>query len=156
MAEQPAGPLYQAIVVGTDGSDSAQEAVRHAVELSRALGSTLHLVSAGSSKSAAAIDRESKDAPADVQYAINPREDLDDILGKVEAQARAAGVADVMSHAVLDTDPADAILEVAERRNADLIVLGNRGMHGVARLLGSVPNKVSHNANCSVAIIRTT
>lgn len=155
MEGQTASPLYKAIVVGTDGSDTAAEAVRHALALSKALGATLHLVSAGPSKPSAALGREAADAPADVQYAINPHEDLDAVLSEIEAQAKAEGV-EVMSHAVLDTDPADAIMEVAERRKADLIVIGNRGMTGVARLLGSVPNKVSHNAKCSVAIIRTT
>ena len=54
-------------------------------------------------------------------------------------------------------DPADAILDVAEERDADLIVVGNKGMTGAKRfLLGSVPNKVSHHAPCSVLIIRTT
>jgi nucleotide-binding universal stress UspA family protein len=54
-------------------------------------------------------------------------------------------------------DPADAILDVAEENNADLIVVGNKGMTGAKRfLLGSVPNKVSHHAPSSVMIIRTT
>ena len=54
-------------------------------------------------------------------------------------------------------DPADAILDVAEERDADLIVVGNKGMTGARRfLLGSVPNKVSHHAPCSVLIVRTT
>ena len=53
--------------------------------------------------------------------------------------------------------PADAILDVAEERDADLIIVGNKGMTGAKRfLLGSVPNKVSHHAPCSVLIIRTT
>jgi nucleotide-binding universal stress UspA family protein len=146
--------VYRAIVVGTDGSDRAREAVRQAYELSKAFGATLHLVSAGPGKSATRIDRESADAPADVQHTINPREDLDELLSGIAAEEHVAGV-EVMSHAVLDTDPADAILQVAERRNADLIVLGNRGMAGVSRVLGSVPNKVSHHAKCSVLIVRT-
>jgi nucleotide-binding universal stress UspA family protein len=54
-------------------------------------------------------------------------------------------------------EPADAILDVAEEEGADLIVVGNKGMTGAKRfLLGSVPNKVSHHAPCSVLIIRTT
>ena len=54
-------------------------------------------------------------------------------------------------------DPADAILDVAEEQHADLIVVGNKGMTGAKRfLLGSVPNRVSHHAPCSVLIIRTS
>ena len=61
---------------------------------------------------------------------------------------------DVKSH-TLTGDPADALLEIAEREGADLIVVGNRGMHGVSRVLGSVPNKVSHRAQCHVLIVAT-
>ena len=54
-------------------------------------------------------------------------------------------------------DPSDAIIDVAEESAADLIIVGNKGMTGAKRfLLGSVPNKVSHHAPCSVMIIRTT
>jgi nucleotide-binding universal stress UspA family protein len=68
---------------------------------------------------------------------------------------RAKGV-EAESHARLG-DPADALLEVAEEEGADLIVVGNRGMTGAKRfLLGSVPNKISHHAPCSVLIVRTT
>ncbi len=71
------------------------------------------------------------------------------------AGLKAAGV-EVEIHA-REGDPADAILDVAEERNADLIVVGNKGMTGAKRfLLGSVPNKVSHHAPCSVLIIRTS
>ena len=53
-------------------------------------------------------------------------------------------------------DAADAILDVADDENADLIVVGNKGMKGARRfLLGSVPDKISHHASCSVLIIRT-
>ena len=66
------------------------------------------------------------------------------------------GVEEVQTHA-REGDPADAILDVAEEVKADLIVVGNKGMTGARRfLLGSVPNKVSHHAPCSVIIVRTT
>ncbi len=62
-----------------------------------------------------------------------------------------------MSTHAREGDPADAILEVAEQTDADLIVVGNKGMTGARRfLLGSVPNKISHHAPCSVYIVRTT
>ena len=68
---------------------------------------------------------------------------------------RGAG-AEVRTHA-RQGDPADALLDVAEELGADVIVVGNKGMTGAKRfLLGSVPNKVSHHAPCSVLIIRTT
>jgi nucleotide-binding universal stress UspA family protein len=53
-------------------------------------------------------------------------------------------------------EAADLITQVAEQVNADLIVVGNKGMKGARRLLGSVPNRVAHRALCSVLIVRTT
>ena len=79
---------------------------------------------------------------------VNPREDVDATLREAAAQAEAAGVTAAVF--AREGDPADAILDVAEERGADLIVVGNRGLTGAKRfLLGSVPNKVSHHAPCS-------
>jgi nucleotide-binding universal stress UspA family protein len=86
---------------------------------------------------------------------VNPREDVDKTLEEAREQIKGAGVS-VETYA-RQGDPADAILDVAEEQNADLIVVGNKGMTGAKRfLLGSVPNKVSHHAPSSVMIIRTT
>ena len=82
-------------------------------------------------------------------------EAVTETLEHAATAVRDAGV-DVEIHA-REGDPADAILDVAEEEKADLIVVGNKGMTGAKRfLLGSVPNKVSHHAPCSVMIIRTT
>ena len=89
-----------------------------------------------------------------MQWMINPREDVNATLKDTAEEVEAAGV-DVNTFA-REGDPADAILDVAEERDADLIVVGNKGMTGAKRfLLGSVPNKVSHHAPCSVMIVRT-
>jgi nucleotide-binding universal stress UspA family protein len=86
---------------------------------------------------------------------VNPREDVSQTLEGAAEGLRGAGIA-VEIHA-REGDPADAILDIAEEQEADLIVVGNKGMTGAKRfLLGSVPNKVSHHAPCSVMIIRTT
>jgi nucleotide-binding universal stress UspA family protein len=53
-------------------------------------------------------------------------------------------------------DPADALLAVAKDTDADLIVVGNRGMTGARRVLGSVPNKVTHHADCNVMVVKTS
>ena len=86
---------------------------------------------------------------------VNPREDVDATLSDAaDGSRRPASSVNVYAR---EGDPADAILDVAEERGADLIVVGNKGMTGAKRfLLGSVPNKVSHHAPCSVLIIRTT
>ncbi|HWF49982.1 MAG TPA: universal stress protein, partial [Solirubrobacteraceae bacterium] len=69
------------------------------------------------------------------------------------AAVRVNGI-DAKTHMVTG-DPADALLEIAGQEQANLIVVGNRGMHGMTRVLGSVPNKVSHRAPCSVLIVST-
>ena len=98
---------------------------------------------------------ERQQVPDDMQWMINPREDVDSTLKEAAEQIEKDGV-EVKIYA-REGDPADAILDVAEEENADLIVVGNKGMTGAKRfLLGSVPNKVSHHAPCSVMIIRTT
>jgi nucleotide-binding universal stress UspA family protein len=146
--------MFSSIVVGTDGSETATKAVRQAAELARAVGAKLELVSAYEPVPAQRLSDERRQAPEDLQWAINPREDVDATLEAAAKVAREAGV-EVAVYA-RQGDPADAILDVAEEREADLIVVGNKGMTGAKRfLLGSVPNKVSHHAPCSVLIIRT-
>jgi nucleotide-binding universal stress UspA family protein len=147
--------MFKSIVVGTDGSDTATQAVRQAVDLAGAVGAKLELVSAYAPVSQQRLSEERRQAPEDLQWAINPREDVDSTLEAAAEVARAAGVeVDLYPR---QGDPADAILDVAEEQEADLIIVGNKGMTGAKRfLLGSVPNKVSHHAPCSVLIIRTT
>jgi nucleotide-binding universal stress UspA family protein len=147
--------MFGSIVVGTDGSETATQAVRQAIELARAVGGRIELVSAYEPVTDARLREESvQRVPEDLQWMINPREDVQATLEAAAAEIRAAGV-EVEVFARLG-DPADAILDVAEERGSDLIVLGNKGMTGAKRfLLGSVPNKVSHHAPCSVLIIRT-
>ena len=147
--------MFGSIVVGTDGSDTAKEAVRQATELAKSIGAQLNVVSAYEPVPEGRLRSERKDAPDDLQWSINPREDVEATLSDASEAINEAGV-DVAVFA-RQGDPADAILDVAEEQDADLIVVGNKGMTGAKRfLLGSVPNKVSHHAPCSVLIIRTT
>ena len=147
--------MFSSIVVGTDGSPTATEAVRQTIDIAKAVGATLELVSAYAPVSEQQLRQERRDAPADVQWAISPKQEVEASLEDAADLARAAGVT-VNTHA-LQADPSDAILDAAEELGADLIVVGNKGMTGAKRfLLGSVPNKISHHAPCSVLIIRTT
>ena len=147
--------MFQSIVVGTDGSDTAREAVRQATDLAGRLGANIHLVSAYEPVPEGRLREERQEVPEDLQWMVNPREDVASTLEEAAEQLKEAGV-EVDTHA-REGDPADAILDVAEEKSADLIVVGNKGMTGAKRfLLGSVPNKVSHHAPCSVMIIRTT
>jgi nucleotide-binding universal stress UspA family protein len=147
--------MFGSIVVGTDGSDTAKEAVRQAVELAGSVGARMLLVSAYQPVSGLRLRDEVAEMPEDVQWMVNPREDVDTTLHDAAGLARAADVP--VETFARQGDPADAILDVAEEQDADLIVIGNKGMTGAKRfLLGSVPNKISHHAPCSVLIIRTT
>ncbi|GAC1322740.1 MAG: universal stress protein [Thermoleophilaceae bacterium] len=147
--------MFTSIVVGTDGSETAGEAVRQATELAKVLGSTIHLVSAYEPVGGQRLREERQEIPDDLQWMVNPREDVDSTLKDAADQIKEANIeVDTFAR---QGDPADAILDVAEEQDADLIIVGNRGMTGAKRfLLGSVPNKISHHAPCSVMIIRTT
>jgi nucleotide-binding universal stress UspA family protein len=148
--------VFKRIVVGTDGSDTATEAVRQAVELAKLSGASLEVVSAYEPIPGQRVREEQRGAPGDVQHEIGPREDINMALDDATSLAKAAGLDDVTAQP-RDGEPADMILAVAEETGADLIVVGNKGMTGARRfLLGSVPNKVSHHAPCSVIIVRTT
>ena len=145
--------MFSSIVVGIDGSDTAREAMRQAVTLARSVGARIELVTAYEPVTDTRL-REAIAVPQDLHWMVNPRDDAVATLDEAAAEIREAGVqVDVF---VRQGDPADAILDVAEERGSDLIVVGNKGMTGAKRfLLGSVPNKVSHHAPCSVLIIRT-
>jgi len=147
--------MFGSIVVGTDGSATASEAVSQATELARSVGAKVYLVSAYEPVPEGRLRDERQQIPDDLQWMVNPREDVESTLKQSAATVTEAGIA--VETLAREGDPADAILDVAEEKDADLIVVGNKGMTGAKRfLLGSVPNKVSHHAPCSVLIIRTT
>lgn len=142
--------MYDSIVVGTDGSETAQRAVTEASRLAKALGGVLHLVSAYSPiRGARVVGAEG----AAEKWEVKPDSMVQSVLDEAAAAVRVNGV-EAETHMVTG-DAADALLEVADAQKADLIVVGNRGMHGMTRVLGSVPNKVSHRAKCSVLIVST-
>ena len=146
--------MFKRIVVGTDGSETAQEAVRQAADLAKSTGAALDIVSAyGGETADGSTPLQKIDRPADVPESA--REQVNFALDSATGIAKRDGL-DVQAHAG-EGDPADVIISVAERVHADVIVVGNKGMTGARRfLLGSVPNKISHHAPCSVFIIRTT
>jgi nucleotide-binding universal stress UspA family protein len=147
--------MFDRIVVGTDGSETATEAVRTAIELARLSKGKLEIVSAYQPVSQQRLRDEGEGISGDVSHTVNPREDVQLVLGNAAAEAKKAKV-EVVTHP-REGDPADAILDVAEENNADLVLVGNKGMTGARRfLLGSVPNKISHHAPCDVWIVKTT
>lgn len=144
--------MGESIVVGTDGSETAQQAVEEAVRLATALGAELHVVSAYEPLRGARIAGAPEGAAK--VWAPLPDANVEATLQEAAALVRMRKVP-VTTHAV-EHDPADALLEVAANVGANLIVVGNQGMHGARRLaLGNVPNKVSHRAQCNVLIVST-
>jgi nucleotide-binding universal stress UspA family protein len=142
--------VFDTVVVGADDSPTAAEAVRKAVELVKLTAGKLHIVTAYQpqhfSSSSPEIDTYVKSLGSDVLATS--------LLAELQSRARLAGI-EVETHALTGA-PADAICEVAAKVNADLIVVGNKGMQGVRRILGSVPNSVAHQAPCDVLIAFTT
>jgi nucleotide-binding universal stress UspA family protein len=146
--------LIESIVVGTDGSDTAREAVRQAGSLARAIGASVHLVSAYEPVTGVRVGGPGGGTPEQAEWAVKPDVEVDTVLTEAVGLLRALGV-EAATYA-RKGDPADAILDVADEEKADMIIVGSKGMKGSRRfLLGSVPDKISHHASCSVMIIRT-
>ncbi|MGH2875856.1 MAG: universal stress protein [Solirubrobacteraceae bacterium] len=143
--------MSEKIVVGTDGSETAKQAVTEAVRLAKAFDAELHVVTAFKAMRGASIP--SAPAGAAKIWAPLPDDAARSIVEQAGAQVRVAGVKG--GTRLVEKDPADALLEVAADIGATLIVVGNQGMAGPKRLLGSVPTKVSHEARCNVLIVST-
>src|SRR4051812_22801470 len=120
--------MFKSIVVGTDGSETAGEAVRQAVDLAKKIGAKIELVSAYEPVSSSRLREEKREIPEDMQWMGGPREDVEATLETAAETAKEAGI-DVETFA-RQGDPADAILDVAEEQKADLIIVGNKGMTG--------------------------
>jgi len=139
------------ILVGTDGSPTADVAVARAGEAARAAGARLHVVTAIDGPARLQDERE---LPRDLAWAATPGRRADAVLRRA-ATLVGPGV-EVELHS-RPGDPADVLVDLAEELGADLIVVGNKGMHGVGGYVRpTVPNRVSHRARCDVLIVATT
>jgi nucleotide-binding universal stress UspA family protein len=137
--------VFRTIVVGTNWSDTADVAFAKAIELARANDAALHVVTAHDPSPAPVVGGAARPAAGpDFQSDIALERRLERLGGK--------GLR-VRQHSAT-SEPAEAILETAREVDADLIVVGNRGMR--RRVLGSVPNTVSHRASCDVLIVQTS
>ncbi len=139
--------MYSSIVVGTDGSPTAEIALGKGIELARLTGATLHVVSAYEPAPA----RVTGGAPAG-EFAAQPDFKADAVLQR--ALDRSGKDIEVQQHAPKGS-AADALVAIATEQGADLLVIGSVGMQGARRVLGSVANKVSHQAPCDVLIVQT-
>jgi nucleotide-binding universal stress UspA family protein len=137
--------MISTVAVGTDGSETANEAVDQAAEFARRFDAKLVLLSAF------------KDAPPpsggdEGQWAYSSAAQLREILSRTETEMNDKGIQ--CTTLVDEGDPADVLVRLADDCGADVLVIGNKGMH--RRVLGSVPKSVAHNADCSVFVVKTT
>jgi nucleotide-binding universal stress UspA family protein len=145
---------YSTVVVGTDGSETAERAVRHAGRLAASGGVRLVIVTAYTSHDDA-VARKSG-APEDVRWMLTDRSLAEEQARKGRTLAKEEGATDVRVEAAAG-DPAEVVLAAARDARADLIVVGSKGLTSPARfVLGSVASSVSHHAPCDVLIVHTT
>ena len=144
--------MIATVAVGTDGSGTADKAVEAAIDLAERYKARIVFISAYRPVDEARLRREQRDAPPDSHWKINPTEDVDALLRDCEEMAEKRGLR--WSSEAREGDPADVLCDLADQHEADVLVIGNKGMD--RKILGSVPNSVSHNAKCSVFIVKTT
>jgi ubiquinone biosynthesis protein len=134
------------VMVGTDRSETAERAVRWAAAFAERYGAELHVVQV-----VVPVHRaDTEHGAAEVTRARSAADEL---------QVYATGIAGARgkAHVVIDDDPALAIVNATEEHDIDVLVVGNAGMAGRKEfLLGNVPNRISHNARCTVIIVNTT
>jgi nucleotide-binding universal stress UspA family protein len=133
------------VIVGADSSPTAREAVVAAAELARFTTATLHIVTSYSAY-------QGPNRSSTGGYVSDPHPEME-LLEDLAEIGKDHGLETVLHHS--KDAPADAIVKIADEIDADLVVVGNKGMKGVSRILGSVPNSVAHNAPCSVVIVDT-
>jgi len=145
---------YSSVVVGTDGSETAEHAVRHAAGLAKLFGARVTVVTGFTPHPEQEARRQSQ-APADVRWMISDAATADERARRGRAIAHQVGADDVIIR-VDSGDPAAVLLDAAQDMSADVIVVGSKGMTSAKRfVLGNVPNKVSHHASCDVVIVHT-
>jgi nucleotide-binding universal stress UspA family protein len=143
--------MFSTVAVGTDGSQTASVAIEVAADLARRFGAKLVLLSAFQDAQRAA--RWGTDAfVVAAEWAASNSAQVREILSRTEADLRSQGV-DCTTR-VDEGDPADVLVQLATECGADLLVIGNKGMQ--RRMLGSVPNTVTHKAPCAVLVVKTT
>jgi nucleotide-binding universal stress UspA family protein len=144
--------MYKVITVGSDGSETAELAVKAAAELARCVGAQLHVIVAVRPERAGMA--QASGAPlVDTGAGHALRAEAAGQVGKRAVETWGAGIHAEHHEAV--GDPVDVILDTSEAVGADLIVVGSKGMRGARRFIGSVPNSVAHAAPCSVLIVKT-
>lgn len=143
---------YRTVVVGSDGSSTAERAVRGAAEVAAGHGARLVIVTAYT-PAAGGVERDA--VPAEIGWAVADVNQAEERVRAGRGIATSVGVTRTVTHAAAGS-PADVLLDAAEQFSADLIVVGSRGLtRGAHVLLGSVAASVAHHAPCDVMIVET-
>ncbi|SDX79923.1 Nucleotide-binding universal stress protein, UspA family [Geodermatophilus africanus] len=148
---------YRTVVVGTDGSESSLRAVRRAGALAGACGARLVIVCAYlPSRADEREARRAQDQPGEDGYQVVGSAPADDTVRQAAEEAVAAGAGEVEEMAVVGS-PVETLLDVVTRAQADLLVVGNRGLSSLkGRLIGSVPADVTRRSSVDVLVVHTT
>jgi nucleotide-binding universal stress UspA family protein len=145
---------FTRVLVGTDGSQSSFRAVERAASIAANADATLYLVSAYRPLPDKDRRRAAEEL-GDLAYKVNGSTPAEEALGEAEGIAKKAGATSIEKHAI-EGDPVDVLVDAAGEFGADLLVIGNRGLNSISgRILGSVPQNVSHRAAVDVLIVHT-
>jgi nucleotide-binding universal stress UspA family protein len=146
---------YSNIVVGTDGSATAEKAVDQAGSIAAADGARVIVVTAFS-PGVATAGSAGEGIPDDLRFVLSDRVQAEELAERGRKRLKAAGVGKVVVQAIAG-DPSSVLLEAAKDFDADLIVVGSKGLtSSVHFILGSVASSVSHHAPCDVLVAHTT
>lgn len=147
--------MYEHILVPTDGSTVAANAVDHAIDLAEKYGATVHaLFVADTEMVTYSLGTEQVDRIRQGNFAemTELREDAEEATGYVRQRAEAAGLDAVERHA--GGRPHDVIADYARSNDIDLIVMGSHGRSGVRRaLLGSVTERTLRSTHVPVFVV---
>jgi nucleotide-binding universal stress UspA family protein len=138
--------MFEIVMVGADDTETAKRAVEVATDIAAMYGAKMHIVTA--------FERGGQHVDFSPEFTqVHTEDDRKALLQSLSFIAKKRDIEPEL-HSVKG-DPADALLAKAKELATDLIVVGNRGMRGLHRVLGSVPNSVSHGAHCSVLVVDT-
>ncbi|WP_028661293.1 universal stress protein [Nocardioides insulae] len=141
--------MISTIVTGVDGTDTAREAARTAARLAQTHGAALHLLSAFGPVDVKRVNTEG------VKVAIDFKQPAEQTASEETALLRSEFPDLEITGGAAEGKPADALVDAAEQLGADLIVVGNKRVQGLARILGSIAADVARHAPCDVYIAHT-
>jgi nucleotide-binding universal stress UspA family protein len=139
--------MISTVAVGTDGSATADEAVKEAAEIARRFDARLVLLSAFEDSDGAPVGDD-----IELQWASSSSARVKSMLERTVADLSSGGIECETRFG--GGDPSEVLVRLAADCGADLLVIGNKGMQ--RRVLGSVPNTITHKAGCSVLVVKTT